>query len=144
MKADVPSITLQAEQKNFEPLMAFVDAQAQEIGFTGSALYNINLAAEEAIINVIKYAYPQGAEQLTVLCEELTDPQRGLSLQIRDRGIPFDPLAQNAPNTKHAIENRPIGGLGIHMIKKTADHLSYKRENNSNILTIIFYLPEKV
>ena len=138
----MPSITRQAEQENFDTLMAFVDTQAQKIGFTGSALYKINLAAEEAIINVIQYAYPQVAEQLTVLCEQLTGPQRGLSLQIRDRGIPFDPLAQTAPNTKHAIENRPIGGLGIHIIKKTADHVSYKRENNFNILTIIFYLPD--
>jgi len=139
----MPSITLQAEKKNFDTLVAFVDAQAKEIGFTGSALYNINLAAEEAIINVIKYAYPQITEHLTVLCEELAGPQRGLTLKIRDRGIPFDPLAQTAPDPKQEIEKRPIGGLGVYMIKKTANHVSYKRENNSNILTIIFYLPEK-
>jgi anti-sigma regulatory factor (Ser/Thr protein kinase) len=139
----MPAITLQAEIENFDTLMEFVDGIAKKIGFTKSALYKINLATEEAIINVIKYAYPQNKEDITLTCDELTVPQKGLKLQISDRGIPFDPLAQAKPDTAQAIEERPIGGLGIHIIKTTADEISYKRENDTNIFTIIFYLPEE-
>jgi anti-sigma regulatory factor (Ser/Thr protein kinase) len=142
----MPTITLQAKKENFEALMEFVVGVAEKIGFQKSGLYKINLAAEEAIINVIKYAYPdpQEKEQLTLTCEPLTDPQQGLKLQIIDRGTPFDPLAQADPETGQSIEKRPIGGLGIYMIKNTADHVSYKRKNDTNILTIIFYLPDKL
>jgi anti-sigma regulatory factor (Ser/Thr protein kinase) len=142
----MPTITLQAKQENFETLMKFVDGVARKIGFPKSALYKINLTAEEAIINIIKYAYPypREKEHLTVICEELTGSQLGLKLEISDRGIPFDPLAQTNPDKGQSIEKRPIGGLGIYMIKNTADHVSYKRENNTNILTIIFHLPDKL
>ncbi len=139
----MPSITLQADKENFDALMEFADGIAKKIGFTTSALYKVNLATEEAIINIIKYAYPQSKEHITIICDELTGPQKGIKLQISDRGIPFDPLAQVSPDTEQGVEKRPIGGLGIHMIKKSANQISYKRENGSNVLTIIFYLPEK-
>lgn len=134
-------ITLQAEKENFDTLMEFVDGMAKKIGFKKSALYNINLAAEEAIINVINYAYPQEKQHITVLCQETVDP-KGLLLKISDRGIPFDPLAKEDPNTELAIEERPIGGLGIHMIKKVSSSVTYSREDDINILTITFALSE--
>ncbi len=134
-------ITLQAEKKNFDTLMEFVDGMAKKIGFTKSALYNINLAAEEAIINVINYAYPTEKEHITLFCEEIKEPQKGLKLTISDRGSPFDPLAKATPDTNQAIEERPIGGLGIHMVKKVTSELLYQRENDTNKLTLIFYLP---
>jgi len=139
----MPEITLQAEKKNFNALMDFVEGTAKKIGFTGSALYKINLAAEEAIINVINYAYPGNKENITVLCEEVAAPQKGLKLQIRDRGIPFDPLAKANPDTKQSIEERPIGGLGIHVIKKSASEVFYTRNNDTNRLTMVFYLPDE-
>lgn len=134
-------ITLQAEKDNFDTLMEFVDGMAKKIGFTKSALYNINLAAEEAIINVINYAYPGEKQHITVVCEELDDP-KGLLLKISDRGIAFDPLAKEAPDTEQAIEDRPIGGLGIHMIKKVSSSVTYQRENDTNTLAITFELPQ--
>lgn len=134
-------ITLQAEKENFDTLMEFVDGMAKKVGFKKSALYNINLAAEEAIINVINYAYPEEKQHITVLCQETVDP-KGLLLKISDRGIPFDPLAKEAPQTDLAIEDRPIGGLGIHMIKKVSTSVTYSRENDTNSLTITFALPE--
>lgn len=134
-------ITLQAEKENFDTLMEFVDAMAKKIGFAKSALYNINLAAEEAIINVINYAYPEEKQHITVFCEELDAP-KGLLLEISDRGVPFDPLAKSEPDTTQAIEDRPIGGLGIHMIKKVSHSVTYRREEDTNILTITFSLPE--
>lgn len=134
-------ITLQAEKENFDTLMEFVDSMAKNIGFQKSALYNINLAAEEAIINVINYAYPEEKQHITVICEETSEP-KGLVLKISDRGIAFDPLAKDAPDTELAIEERPIGGLGIHMIKKVSTNVTYSRENDTNTLTICFTLPQ--
>ncbi len=138
----MPEITLQAERNNFSTLMSFVEDIAKAIGFAKSALYRVNLAAEEAIINVINYAYPQEVGPITLLCEEVTTPQKGIKLQISDHGIAFDPLAKVDPDIEQAIEDRPIGGLGIHLVKKTANEISYQRDNNTNIFTIVFYLPD--
>lgn len=139
----MPEITLQAEKDNFGILMNFVDDFAKKMGFISSSLYRINLAAEEVIINVINHAYPQGKGHITLVCEEVTVPQRGIKLQISDNGTPFDPLAKVDPDINQAIEDRPIGGLGIHLVKKTANEIFYRRENDTNILTIVFYLDYK-
>ncbi len=136
-------ITVEAEKDNFNILMDFVDDFAKKMGFIASSLYRVNLTAEEAIINVINYAYPEKKGAITLLCEEVTMPQRGIKLQISDNGIAFDPLAKVEPDINQAIEDRPIGGLGIHLVKKNASEVSYQRENNTNIFTIVFYLGDK-
>jgi len=139
----MPEITLHAQKDNFSALMDFVDDFAKKIGFSKSELYRINLAAEEVIINVINYAYPQGKGQITLIGTEVTIPKKGIKLQIRDDGISFNPLIKSDPDINQDIKDRPIGGLGIHLVKKTANEISYQRENHTNALTIVFYLPDK-
>lgn len=139
----MPEITLKAEKQNFNSFMDFVDSHAENIGFTGSARYKIKLATEEAIVNVINYAYSENKENITLICDQVTVPQIGLKLQVIDSGIPFDPLATIAPDTHQAIEERSIGGLGIYLIKKIANEIFYQRDKLSNILTIVFYLDDE-
>lgn len=139
----MPEITVLAERDNFSTLMTFVENVARAIGFSKSELYRVNLAAEEAIINVINYAYPQDVGLISLVCEEVTTPRKGIKLQISDQGIPFDPLAKVDPDIEQAIEDRPIGGLGIHLVKKNANEISYQRDNDTNIFTIVRYLADE-
>jgi anti-sigma regulatory factor (Ser/Thr protein kinase) len=136
-------ITQQAIIDNFDTLMEFVVDFSKKLGFSKKGLHIIRLVAEESIINVIRYAYPLNKEYINVKCDEVALPQRALKLQISDRGIPFNPLVNAIVDTKQPVEKRPIGGLGIHMIKKLADEISYSREEDTNTLTIIFYLTDK-
>jgi anti-sigma regulatory factor (Ser/Thr protein kinase) len=139
----MPEIMLQAKKENLTTLMEFVDSVAKKIGFTKSALYKIKLASEEAIINIINHAYPDNEGHITVICDEITEPKKGLKLHISDTGVAFNPLTKVDPDTNQPIDERSIGGLGIYLIKKTANELFYERDGNMNSLIIIFYLPNE-
>ncbi len=133
--------TLPAIKENFDIFMEFIDAEAKEIGFSKSQLYKINLAAEEAVINVINYAYEEKkAEMLTVICTKLTIPEPGLEVDLIDSGKHFNPLAKATPDTTAPVHEREIGGLGIHMIRKSCTKVKYSDDSNQNRLTMTFHL----
>ncbi len=137
--------TLPAIKENFESFMEFIDSEAKKIGFSKSQLYKINLAAEEAVINVINYAYAEREpEMLTVICSSLPEPQPGLEVDIIDKGIPFNPLEKEKPDTTLEVHEREIGGLGIHMIRKCTTDLHYHGENDTNRLTMTFHLSDEL
>ena len=95
----------------------------------------INLALEEAVTNVMLYAYPQDKNGQVRIEAEKTDTQ--ITFVISDSGIPFDPTKQPPVNTSLGVEERSIGGLGIHLVRKIMDKIQYRRENKKNILTLI-------
>jgi anti-sigma regulatory factor (Ser/Thr protein kinase) len=90
----------------------------------------MEVALEEAVVNVIHYAQ---AEWIELKIES----KDAISIQIADNGIPFDPTAQAPIDISNAVEQRQIGGLGIALIKQIADQVQYRRNNNINELTII-------
>ena len=95
---------------------------------------SINLALEEAVTNVISYAYPEGTEgEIKVDAIARKD---SLRFTISDFGQEFDPTATPEVDTSLALEDRPIGGLGIHLVRKIMDRVSYKRQDDMNILTL--------
>ena len=94
----------------------------------------MRLIAEEALTNVLKYAYPEnepGGAKVT-----LSVDTKEVGLEIRDHGRPFDPLAKPPPELDAPIEEREEGGLGIHLIKSLADGVAYVREGETNVLRI--------
>jgi sigma-B regulation protein RsbU (phosphoserine phosphatase) len=110
----------------------------------------INLALEEAVTNVMLYAYPGRSGQLMVeysqtptTNEALTGPTTNdkrpttLTFTISDSGIPFDPTAREEVDTSLSAEERPIGGLGIHLVRQIMDEVHYERIDDKNILTLI-------
>lgn len=107
---------------------------AIECGISQHKLMSLELALEEAIVNIIKYAStdPEG----TVLIDCSLDGEKFFTITIIDNGPPFDPLQRTAPDIKADIDERPVGGLGIFLIKEMTDSVSYRREENRNILTI--------
>jgi anti-sigma regulatory factor (Ser/Thr protein kinase) len=95
---------------------------------------SLNLALEEAVVNVMSYAYPEGTKG-DVDIEVVKGPQY-LDFIISDSGKPFNPTTKEDPDTNLSVEERPIGGLGIHIIRQIMDSVHYERKENRNNLTL--------
>ena len=128
------SLTLPNDIETIPQLNEFIDTVAEEIGLDMSLTMSLNLAIEEAVVNVMEYAYPEG-EQGNVDIEVSAD-ERWLTFIISDNGIPFDPTTQEDADTTLSAEERPIGGLGIFLVRQLMDSINYQRENGKNILTL--------
>jgi len=92
----------------------------------------INLVLEEALSNVIFYAYEAGSSQEIHIEIEYVAPR--LKITIKDTGKAFDPIQKEDPNLHLPVEERPIGGLGIFLMRKIMDEISYERLGKENIL----------
>jgi sigma-B regulation protein RsbU (phosphoserine phosphatase) len=128
------SLTLPNDIETIPQLNEFIDTVAEEIGLDMSLTMSLNLAIEEAVVNVMEYAYPEG-EQGNVDIEVIAD-DKWLTFIISDNGIPFDPTTQEDADTTLSAEERPIGGLGIFLVRQLMDSINYQRENGKNILTL--------
>ena len=128
-------ITLAATIENIDTVTDFVAEQLEEMGCTMKAQMQINIAIDELFGNIARYAYPQGAGEATVRLETSPDGKQAI-LTFIDQGTPYDPLTQEEPDITLSAEDRPIGGLGIFMVKKSMDDIAYRFENGQNILTI--------
>lgn len=118
-------------------LPAFTDNLAARYGLDSEICGRINLILEEALVNVVSYAYAEG-EDGEITLTALFDVETGkLTFEISDRGIPFDPTEAPQPNLDASVDERRIGGLGIHLVRTLADHVEYRRSDDTNILTII-------
>ena len=115
-------------------LADFVETIAAEKNLDQGLVLNLNLALEEAVTNVILYAYPQGTDGLVDI-EAILHPS-SLEFIISDSGKPFDPTKAPMPDTSLGIHDRPIGGLGIYMVKTIMDTVQYERIGEKNILTM--------
>ena len=92
------------------------------------------LAIEEVVTNCIEYGYDDDDEHTIVIVLSISDGK--LIMDVIDDGHPFDPLSQPAPNFSLDVQDRPIGGLGIYLLRKLADHISYERRDGTNRLTL--------
>jgi anti-sigma regulatory factor (Ser/Thr protein kinase) len=114
-------------------MIDYVSYLAEAVGMHPRRVLQLQLAVEEAVMNTCSYAYqvPPGEILVRVYSEESR-----FAVELVDEGIPFDPLAAEEPDTKAAIEDRQIGGLGILLIRRTMDEVHYRREGNKNILVL--------
>ena len=95
---------------------------------------SIRLALEEAVVNVIDYAYPDGEEGTVTI--QADSNLKEVRFTLTDSGIPFDPTAMLEPDTTLDAQNRPIGGLGIFLSRKLMDSVSYIRKDGKNVLSL--------
>jgi serine phosphatase RsbU (regulator of sigma subunit)/anti-sigma regulatory factor (Ser/Thr protein kinase) len=123
----------QAKLSNLEKMFDFIRAGAGHQGFSAEQVNKIQLACEEALVNVINYAYPGKEGDLEIRVE---NKPNGMDIILSDSGIAFDPLSLPDPDITAPMEKRRIGGLGIFMMKKIMDSVAYRRENGRNILTM--------
>jgi serine/threonine-protein kinase RsbW len=129
--------TVPARVDSLHELLACISGYAEEKGFTKDSLNRIQLVAEEALVNIFLYAYARQAEgQVEVRLMETDGP--ALEVEIRDKGIPFDPLSIGEPDVEADISERKIGGMGVFFIRKMADEVRYGREADINILKLTF------
>lgn len=112
-----------------------VDAAAAA-GWSGDDLNRFELVVEEAVINIMLYAYPEGGGSLTVNLWQTED--HALHLQLQDQGPPFNPLEPRELDLSAPLEERSIGGLGVHLVQSLSDGMAYQREGGSNLLELVF------
>ena len=130
------TITVPAVDEDPNPVMEFVEEELSKHDCPQKVLYQIQVAIEEIMVNIVSYAGLTGDEGVEVRCDVLEDPLR-VVVQFLDGGIPFDPLAKDDPDiSPEAIEERE-GGLGIFMVKQMMDDVSYTYEDGKNTLTIL-------
>ena len=102
----------------------------------------VDLAVEETVVNVMNYAYPKGT--MGVVNIVATTNEKYLTITISDNGKPFDPTKQSDIDTTLSAEERPIGGLGIYLVRQIMDDISYERKDGRNILSLRKVLGHKV
>ncbi|MDQ5910209.1 MAG: serine/threonine-protein kinase RsbW [Pseudomonadota bacterium] len=135
--ADNPTFNLQLPAE-LEYLPTFLDHVRQAIEVAGLADAHgtrLELAVEEALVNVFNYAYAGQNHPGAVTCQAIV-AEGDLTVEIIDEGPPFDPLARPDPDTTLELDQRQPGGLGIFMIQKLADEVGYRREDSRNVLLI--------
>jgi serine/threonine-protein kinase RsbW len=122
---------------NLEHLQTFLDQAdqwAREAGLSEKKIQDVALAAEEALVNIFHYAYEGREGDVEMVCRTNSE---NLILEILDTGRPFNPLSRQDPDTSLNLEDRPIGGLGIYLIKQLMDEVHYRQEGDKNILTMV-------
>jgi sigma-B regulation protein RsbU (phosphoserine phosphatase) len=127
-------LTLHNNIEQIALLPEFVDAVAEEAQLDHEAIFNLNLALEEAVSNVIMYAYPEKTDNVVDI-EAMVEGKR-VSFVITDSGKPFDPTAKETVDINADMGERPIGGLGIHLVRTIMDMVNYERKEGKNVLTI--------
>ena len=115
-------------------LPAFVQEAVKASKLNSELEGSLNLALEEAVTNVVLYAYPEGTEGDVIVDAAVTD--KALTFTITDTGKPFDPTARPDVDINAGVEDRPIGGLGIHLVRQIMDDVRYERRGNKNVLII--------
>ena len=90
---------------------------------------------EEAVTNVMLYAYPEGTDGLVEIDASVREDQ--VTFVLCDNGKPFDPTAAPEADINLSVEERPIGGLGIYLVRNIMDEVSYERDRGKNLLTMI-------
>ena len=108
----------------------------EEIEANPKAVYQVNLALEEILVNIAKYAYPSNEGKIDISFE-ISDDKTQLKVVIKDKGKKFNPLEKEDPDLDSSVEERKIGGLGIYLVKKMVDDIKYQRINNQNVLEFI-------
>ena len=128
------SITLTNDIQQVPRLAEFVDMVCEEVGMDMAVAIQMNLAMEEAVVNVMSYAYPADTVgDVTIEAVTIADQ---LQFTITDCGTPFDPTAKEDVDTTLSAEERPIGGLGIHLVRQLMDSITYERIDGKNVLTL--------
>ena len=134
-KSLTKSISLPNDVAKVPELAEFVDGVCEEAGLDMPTTMQLNLAVEEAVVNVMDYAYPAGTEGDVLVDAKVDNGQ--LHIIITDKGTPFDPTTKADVDTTLSAEERNIGGLGIHLIRTIMDDVIYERVDDRNILTLI-------
>lgn len=128
-------LTVDAAVENIEVVTDFVNEELEKLDCPVKARRQIDVAIDELFGNIARYAYSPDAGKATVRFSVEENPLE-VTITFIDNGIPFNPLEKSNPDTHLSAEERPIGGLGIFLVKKSMDMVEYEYKNGQNILKI--------
>jgi anti-sigma regulatory factor (Ser/Thr protein kinase) len=128
------SFEFRSNLSELDKLHRNLEELGKSLGMSKKAIFQINLAIEEVLSNIILYGYTDKAEHWIKIT--IWDQNRTLNIRIEDDGIPFNPVEAKVPDLECSLEERQIGGLGCHIMKSLMDDIVYKRLGNKNVLTM--------
>ena len=135
------TLTISNDLKESVRLHPFVEEISKATGIDEHTSSSINLALEEALVNSIQYAYPTDTKGEISLTAEWTDDRHDITFTLVDSGIPFNPLSVEEADTTLGVQERPIGGLGIFLVRQLMDEVNYQRtDKGENVLTMTKHL----
>jgi len=135
LTSNMSKIIFTANYQNLDEIREFVGEKARQVGFSDKEVYSIQLAADEASTNIIEHAYT-GVEDgnIEIDCDFVDGD---LKIVMRDQGKPFNPSSVPEPNVKADLSDRQIGGLGMYLMRKLMDQVSYESSvERGNVLTM--------
>lgn len=135
-------LIIQNEINEISKLPAFVDEIAEELRLIPELVFNLNLVLEEAVSNIILYAYPeQMGKEISIMADKSDNI---LVFTLTDTGKEFDPTEVPEVDINLSVEERPIGGLGIFLIKNIMNEVEYQRVEGRNVFTLKKILDEQI
>ena len=132
----VDELVIKADRNNLDEVQAFIDQKLEEVNCSMKVQTTIDIAVEEIFVNIASYAYENNEGDATI---QVTMNDNPLSIEISfiDSGKEYNPLAKDDPNTSLSLMERKKGGLGIFMVKKSMDNMTYEYKDGKNILKIV-------
>ena len=129
------SLTMRFEASDLPQIQSAIGQFSREQDWPPDIEFQVDLVLEELVLNVVHHGSDRGEGEITI--ELVSDPEVVI-IEIIDDGRPFDPLTDAPePDTESAIEDRPVGGLGIHLVRTMMDEVAYRREENKNHMRLV-------
>lgn len=128
-------LNIEARTDNLREVLGFVDVLLEERECGMKPQMQIDIAVEEIFVNIAHYAYGDKVGNARITVDFEGDPL-SVVISFADSGMPYDPLAKEDPDITLSAKERPIGGLGIYMVKKSMDEVIYEHKNGENIFTL--------
>ena len=135
-------MTVDATVDNLSKVLAFIDEQLEANNCPMRVMLEIDVAAEEIFVNVASYAYTSGVGSVAIEVN-FEDHPKAVAIRFIDSGIPYNPLEKEDPDVTLPAEKRGIGGLGVFMVKKSMDEVTYEYKDGKNHLTIRKFFDRK-
>lgn len=128
------SIILANELSEISKLSEFIEEIGNQFALTPDVIFNLNLVLEEAVVNIISYAYPKEDHEKIYLSARMNEDS--IILVLTDTGKEFDPTTAPETDVTLAADDREIGGLGIFLIRQIMNEVRYERIDGKNVLTL--------
>jgi len=131
--SDVIDISLTADATALARIEGALEAFAEQHGLAPKAAYGLSLVVEELVTNIVKYGYGDGAPGPVWLAVRLEDGS--IVGTLTDAGIAFDPTGMDTPDVDAEMDERHVGGLGVHLVRTLAEEFAYHRDGDRNVVT---------
>ncbi len=132
---EIKELVVDAKVENLAQVNCFVEEILEPLDCSIKVQMQLELAVEEVFVNIAHYAYEDKTGRASITGQVLENPLR-LKLVFMDEGIPYNPLERKDPDLEQKMEDRAIGGLGIYLVKKNVEEVTYSYQDGKNMLTL--------